>query len=178
MSVIDKIQLMPINYNEENAVRHALSFLPRIYPNGGEWLEAVISENRSSTEADILNICTTNSPFPMGYLISKQKGIRQKKISTFWIKPQFRRLSIGQNALSAYLRQCFENGIDAVTITHNPEAISNFEVFLRPFGFATIARQIGRYHPDETEVISSCRSQDYITRVRGLGGIFPVLRKL
>lgn len=140
------------NSTARTRLQKELDFLQFRYPNGGEWLEKTVRS--SSSDIECFFVVTAHGEHA-GAIISKKKSVRERKISTFYIAPRFRRQGFGRLAMKVLLRRFFDDNVDRVYITHCRQNLQGFGEFLQSVTYWDERELPDLYFRDKTEVISA-----------------------
>lgn len=148
------LQLVKSSPNSTARVRlqKELDFLQFRYPNGGEWLEKTV--RASSSDIECFFVVTAHGEHA-GAIISKKKSMRERKISTFYIAPRFRRQGFGKLAVRILLKRFFQDNVDRVYITHCKQDLQGFGGFLQGVTYWDECEVPDLYFRGKTEVISA-----------------------
>lgn len=152
-SIADQeFRLRPFFRDDRENVLSFLNIVPRLYPNGRQWLENRLTEVDEGKASCTLALRQREI---VGAIIDVSKGRRLRKVSTFFVRPKFSRLGVGSTLYNARLQRWLDMGIDRIHIT----SAGNRVPFIRPFligkEFREIAVLPGRYCPDRSEHVYS-----------------------
>lgn len=154
LSTLTSLQLVKCSPNSTARTRlqKELDFLKFRYPNGGEWLEKTV--RASSSDVECFFVITAYGEHA-GAIISKKKSVLERKISTFYIAPRFRRRGFGNLAMRTLLERFFDDNVDRVYITHCRQELPGFGGFLQGVAYWDECEVPDLYFRGKTEVISA-----------------------
>ena len=150
------IDILPIQRINNSELENLLHFLPAIYPNSREWMSRKTDEiNCGTTQALGLIASEFARSRIVGIAICSHKGLRSRKLSTFYVKPRYRRLGLGTALLNQVMDDVVNNGIDDTWVTTSHCESSVLGLFFRRAGFQCVAKRWERYLPDAFEYVYS-----------------------
>lgn len=144
--------LRGFRHADSERVRSTLKFLPALYPQGDTWLLNRLEDvEQGKAYCSLVGTGDTVE----GVLIETPKGMRNSKVSTFYIRDRSRGIGLGQCLLDRHAHQWFEKGIDSIHITVPLCREHSIESFLQKNMFIPVANLIDRYGDNRSERIYS-----------------------
>jgi len=148
----DGVSIRDYRRDDRSPLLRLLTIVPRLYPNGSEWLLRRLDDIESGNASCTL-VCKNEKIG--GVLIDTDKGTRSKKISTFFVDDKLANQGLGSRLFSSCRLRWLRSGIDKLHITVAGERRVNIEKFLIARNFKPIAFEHGRYGPMRDEIIYS-----------------------
>jgi GNAT superfamily N-acetyltransferase len=148
---------------DRSAVEAVALELRELYPGIMKWiggkLDAAdrLSEGKS-VEAPVRIFLPVVEDAVAGYaLYTRRRDSRVVKLGTFYIKEEFRKLSIGFHLLYHLLRQWDQEQVDAVHVTFTKELHDDLMPVLSRYGFELVGAQAEAYRPGTCELVARKR---------------------
>jgi len=138
--------------DDRAALLRLLTIVPRLYPNGVEWLLRRL-DDVESRKASCTLVCKNEKIG--GVLIDTDKGLRSKKISTLFVADNLANQGLGSLLFSSCKMRWLRSGIEKLHITVAGQRRPNIEKFLVARNFQPIAFEPGRYGPMRDEIVYS-----------------------
>lgn len=139
---------------DRDAVLSLLSFLPRLYPSGLDWLERRLTQIEQRRSHCTLAVVHSRIA---GILIDTPKGLRSSKISTFFVTRQDEGRGIGSCLFEASARRWHAVGVDNIHVTVASCRRQKIVPFLLTKGFTESAIIAERYGPNRDEIVYSLK---------------------
>ncbi|WP_417824577.1 GNAT family N-acetyltransferase [Thalassospira lucentensis] len=127
-----------------------LGAIREVYPGGSEWLDQ--SLKMEVKETYVLALLSPLNELA-GAAILKKKYLRSMKICTFYIRPQFRKLGIGQRAVREICLRSFDSGFDHLYVTYSKNHASCVGGFLEDNGFEYQSEIYDKYSVGDSEIV-------------------------
>jgi predicted GNAT family acetyltransferase len=160
-TIANKLRSEPVTFvvrtiesSELPGVTESLPELQARYPNFGSWVEkkAVEIANRQA-QAYVASIAGENA----GFALVTDKGQGVRKISTLFIKENFRRLGVGPRLLFGVIERAARDKTEKLYITLSEELRGKLEPLLDQYGFSVEGVSARRYREHSWEWVWSKR---------------------
>lgn len=129
-----------------------------LYPNGGAKLyERLTDALDGRAQVHVLSDMSSGSlhGLPVGLAAETPKGDHQRKISTFWVHPDFRGAGLGRMLLDHRIGQWLRSDIESAVVTVRAERAPELMRLFQPRGFVQTCVVTNRYGIGRDEVILS-----------------------
>jgi N-acetylglutamate synthase-like GNAT family acetyltransferase len=133
--------------NDRDAIKALLDPVRRDYHDFDGWLRATLDDPRT-----IVNLGVVNGATIEGAAIWKPKDDRTAKLSTFYMRPEARKLGLGQHLLFHCLRQWVEKKVERAYVTASATH-EDIISFCLAFGFRIEGAAQRRYASGDTELV-------------------------
>lgn len=152
MVQVSGFYLRPCCRSDRDRVWRLLRILPRLYPNGDDWLD-----RRLSDAVDGKASCTVavSGPLIIGATIESPKGSGVLKLSTIWVHERFRRMGVGRALLARCYRKWLVSNINRTYITADSRVSYILSPLLIGYGFRERGLEANRYGEGRHEVVFS-----------------------
>ena len=135
---------------ERRPILQLLAFLPKLYPEGGSWLERRLSD----VERGVGNCLLLRRHGQVhGILIETDKGRRRRKISTLYLSPAARGIGLGSQMLRMRRVEWIRYQVETAYITVASERLAALQPTLEANGFSKLITCPSRYGSLRDEVI-------------------------
>ena len=143
------VDIRSVAASDRAPVMGALASVPRLYPDGGAWLDrrfddAVLGRSRLLIAAQHGTLA--------GLMLETPKGAHRRKLSTLFVHPMYRQQGIAMQflhlAFSAWLRE----GVHEAWVTA-PAHDRATGAFLQHHGFSALTTLPDRYGPGRDETV-------------------------
>jgi hypothetical protein len=142
--------IRPFYRGDKTAVFRLLAFLPDLYPNGDKWLDFRLNEVlQGKARCKVVS----SGKYIVGVAIETPKGIKKKKISTFYIHPCARRLRLGTRLLDSLISDWINQSVEGCHITVDSNRAKTLTPLLNNFDFRFVSRERSRYGDDRDELV-------------------------
>lgn len=147
-----QVSFRPFRPSDRAPVIRLLSILPRLYPGGRAWLERRLDDVLAGRAR-----CTVAlGPWGVvGTTIETPKGARRLKLSTIYVHPRFRGLSVGTGLLERCRADWLREGRSVVHVTADARRAPLLLPLFTQFDFKAEALEAARYGPGRDETVFS-----------------------
>jgi ribosomal protein S18 acetylase RimI-like enzyme len=143
-----------IQANELPGVTETLPELEARYPNFGDWVQGKAVEiARNDAAAYVASIGGENA----GFALVTNKGPGVRKISTLFIKEDFRRMGVGPRLVFGVIERAARDKIEKLYITLSEDLREKLEPLLDQYGFSVEGVSARRYRENSWEWVWSKR---------------------
>jgi ribosomal protein S18 acetylase RimI-like enzyme len=147
-----RVSLRPFALSDRTGVSRLLATLPTLYPNGGQWLDARLTD---AYEGRARCTLATVQGLLAGVLIETPKGRQALKLSTVYVGPTYRMIGIGSRLIQHARNLWYRDDPQHVYVTVAAEGTTGVDAFFRAQGFRDIDISTDRYGIGRDELIMS-----------------------
>ena len=135
---------------DRSHVMRLLHELPLAYPGGREWLTRRLRDVEKG-----LASCTVAAldDAILGIAIETPKGNHLIKLSTLYVREDFRKKGLGTVIMAFLIQRWRKSGVAKVTGTYDSTVMPSLGYFMRIHGFKEVARVKDRYWAGHTEAV-------------------------
>jgi GNAT superfamily N-acetyltransferase len=147
--------------NDRSRVFQLLSFLPTLYPGGFAWLDGRLREVLDGKARCTLAVKRSEI---LGITIETPKSAHCVKLSTVFVRPEYRGGGVGRALLNACHDHWQRDSISRCYVTADYRVADHLGKLLRPFCFERTCLVQNRYGEGRDEVIfcwDSARLDDF-----------------
>lgn len=144
--------LRPYARSDRSQITDLLRFLPLLYPDADTWLQRRLAD----VEGGIARCTVGTLPggcAPIGLTIETPKSAKSLKLSTVYVREQYRGNGVGAALLRHAHRQWIAARLEAVHVTVDSERRHLLEPLLRSNGFDLTAVERDRYAVGRDELV-------------------------
>ncbi len=143
-------QLRPYSARDSRKVWRLLTILPKLYPNGSEWLDRRL--NDVLTNKARCTVAVSDDAI-VGITIESFKGLRTVKLSTIFVRRGSRRMGVGQALLNRCRSHWLSAGVDRAYVTADLHSSSPLDSLLLRYGFHLHCIEANRYGEGRNEAV-------------------------
>jgi GNAT superfamily N-acetyltransferase len=144
--------LRQYSHVDRASVTELLRFLPTLYPNGDSWLQRRLTDAEQGKARCTLAV-SRNSGRLAGLTIETPKGNASVKLSTIYVRPEYRGRAIGTLLLQRARERWIQSDITSTYVTVDESRRQSLSSLLRSNNFVLGAVEPGRYAADRTEYV-------------------------
>lgn len=141
---------------DRKGITKVLSFIESLYPDGLQWLQKRLTDVEGGKA--FCTVAIFREQFA-GLLIDTPKGIRTRKISTFYVRDPFRHKGVATSLLAHHADEWRKAGIDRIYITAPTKGQDSLERFLAHHGFHLVSIAPEKYGEGRDEAIFEARTE-------------------